>query len=258
MKKIIFRRRKNIDEGLSDYLPSADSIYAFGRNAADTATFGGYKYARAAGDYAVKNTMKAVGLRKKGTTFKRELDQEKEKLARDDIKNPQAAAAGDIAGDVVRAAAPALPVVGSAIGSAIGAGEKASKVPYYVGLARKAFGMEEEVTTGSGMIAGLGVDAPGKPGSGEPGRPPEFMPMLRRKTPKGKFAGYETFILPHSTFLSLKEAKRKHKHWKKYLEEDDSYYDIREYAMKKNGPIVVEDERTGACMFVRYGKNGLK
>lgn len=258
MKKIIVRRRKNIDEGLSDYLPSADSIYAFGRNAADTATFGGYKYGRGFVDYGVKNTMKALGLRKKGTTLKREIDQEKEKLARDDIENPQAAAAGDIAGDVVRAAAPALPVVGQAIGSAIGAGEKASKVPYYLGLAKKALGMKEEMSAGSGMIAGLGVDAPGKPGSGEPGRPPEFMPMLRRKTPKGKFAGYETFILPHSTFLSLKEAKRKHKHWKKYLEEDDSYYDIREYAMKKNGPIVVEDERTGACMFVRYGKNGLK
>ena len=59
-----------ITEGLSDYLPSADSIYAFGRNAADTATFGGYKYGRGFADYGVKNTMKALGLRKKVTTLK--------------------------------------------------------------------------------------------------------------------------------------------------------------------------------------------
>lgn len=256
MKKIIIKK-KNVDEGISDYLPSADSIYAFGRNAADTATFGGYKYARAAADYATKNVASKLGYGK-GTTYSKELEQEKQKLARDDVKNPKASAAGDIAGYAALAVAPEIPAVGKTLGSAIGAGEKASKVPYYFNLARKAVGMEEEMSAGSGMIAGLGVDAPGKPGSGEPGRPPEFMPMLRRKTPRGKFAGYETFILPHSTYLSLKEAKRKHKHWRKYLEEDDSYYDIREYAMKKNGPIVVEDERTGACMFVRYGKNGFK
>lgn len=115
--------------------------------------------------------------------------------------------------------------------------------------------MEEAPANSAGgeKIAGIGVGP-----QGEPGRPAELMPMLRRKTPKGKFAGYETFILPHSTYLSLKQAKKKHKHWRKYLEEDDSYYDIREYAMKKKGPIVVEDERTGSCMFVRYGKNGFR
>ena len=256
MKKIIIKK-KNVDEGISDYLPSADSIYAFGRNAADTATFGGYKYARAAADYATKNVASKLGYGK-GTTYNKELEQEKQKLARDDVKNPKASAAGDIAGYAALAVAPEIPAVGKTLGSAISGAEKASKVPYYFNLARKAVGMEEEMSAGSGMIAGLGIDATGKPGSGEPGRPPEFMPMLRRKTPRGKFAGYETFILPHSTYLSLKEAKRKHKHWRKYLEEDDSYYDIREYAMKKNGPIVVEDERTGACMFVRYGKNGFK
>lgn len=115
--------------------------------------------------------------------------------------------------------------------------------------------MEEAPTNsmGSGKIAGAGVGP-----QGEPGRQSELMPILRRKTPRGKFAGYETFILPHSTYVSLREAKKKHKRWKTYLEEDDAYHDIREYAMKTKGPIVVEDERTGACMFVRYGKNGLK
>lgn len=246
MKRIIVRR-KNIDEGITDYLPSTDSVYAFGRNAADTATFGGYKYARAAADYTAKNVASKLGYGQE-TDYSKELDQEKQKLARDDVKNPQAAAAGDIAGYVALAAAPELPVVGSAISSAIGAGEKASKIPYYANLARKAVGMEEEVAAGSGMIAGIGVGP-----QGEPGRPSKLMPMQRRKTPRGKFMNYETFIVPHSTFVSLREAKKKHKHWKTYLNEDDAYQDIREYAKRHKGPIIVEDERTGTCMYVRYG-----
>ncbi len=75
-------------------------------------------------------------------------------------------------------------------------------------------------------------------------------PMARR----GKFLNQETFIVSSSTFNSLREAKKKRVHWKRYLEEDDAYHDLREYARKKRkGPIIVEDERTGACMYVRYG-----
>ena len=80
----------------------------------------------------------------------------------------------------------------------------------------------------------------------------ELMPMQRRK--RGSFLNQETFIVSSSTFNSLREAKKKRVHWKRYLGEDDAYYDLREYARKKRkGPIIVEDERTGACMYVRYG-----
>lgn len=247
--KTITIKRKKVEEGISDYLPSADSIYAFGRNAADTATFGGYKYARAGADYAAKNIASKLGYGK-GTDYDTELKQEKDKLARDDIKNPQAAAAGDIAGYAALAIAPELPVVGRAIGSTMGAVEKASKVPYYVGLARKAVGMEEEApanAVGGGNIAALGVGP-----NGEPGRAAKMMPMVRR----GKFAGKPTFIVSSATFNALREAKKSRKHWRKYLDEDSAYHDLREYAKKCKGPIIVEDERTGACMYVRYGKGG--
>lgn len=116
---------------------------------------------------------------------------------------------------------------------------------------------EEAPVNNVGGIAGTG-DERLPANQREPGRPAQFMPMLRRKTPRGKFAGYETFIVPHSTYVSLREAKRLRKHWRKYLEEDDSYHDIREYAKKHKGPIVVEDERTGSCMFVRYGNGKIK
>lgn len=98
---------------------------------------------------------------------------------------------------------------------------------------------KEEMTTGP-MVPGTGD-------TGEAFKPSR--PIARR----GKFAGYETFVVAHETFNSLRLAKKKGKHWRKYLNEDDAYHDLREYARKKKGAIVVEDERTGACMFVRYG-----
>jgi hypothetical protein len=240
-----------INEGISDYLPSADSIYAFGRNAADTASFGTYKYGRAGAEYVARNVASKLGYGK-GTDYDTELKQEKDKLARDDIKNPQAAAAGDIAGYAALALAPEIPVVGRAIGSTLGAVEKASKVPYYLGLAKKAVGMEEEMSAGSGMIAGIGIGP-----QGEPGRPAQFMPMMRRAK-RGKLGEWDTFEVSSERFHNIKKEKRKGTHWRKYLEEDDYYHDIREYAnhpKNKKKPIILQDERTGAMTFARYGKS---
>lgn len=78
-------------------------------------------------------------------------------------------------------------------------------------------------------------------------------PVARR----GQFGKHQTFIVAHNTFVSLREAKKHKKHWKTYLDEDNAYHDLREYARKHKGPIVVEDESTGACMFVRYGEGNL-
>jgi hypothetical protein len=105
--------------------------------------------------------------------------------------------------------------------------------------------IEEEITNaaGNGAIAGLGVGP-----QGEPGRNP-------RK--RGKFAGNPTFIVSRQKFLGITEAKRKGKHWRKYLDEDEAYHDVRDYAYSCDGPIIVEDEATGHCAFVRYGKKSL-
>jgi len=212
-----------------------DSVSAFGRQAADTATLGGYKYASAAAQYGAKNAASALGYGK-GTTFKRELDQEKEKLAHDEKEHQQASSAGKLAGYGAMAVAPEVPFAGTALAT----GEKAAKVPYYLGLAKRAVGLEEEIANVTGDAVQTNV---------------QFKPM-RPMTRRGKFAGNETFIVPHSTFVSLRESKRRGKHWRTYLNEDDAYHDIREYARKKKGPIIVEDENTGACMYVRYGEGG--
>ncbi len=100
--------------------------------------------------------------------------------------------------------------------------------------------IEEEITNVTGdAVQTNAVFKTGKP-----------KPIARR----GMFLNQETFVVSSSTFNSLREAKKKRVHWKRYLEEDDAYHDLREYARKKRkGPIIVEDERTGACMYVRYG-----
>jgi hypothetical protein len=92
---------------------------------------------------------------------------------------------------------------------------------------------------GSGAIAGAGVGPQGEPG--------------RRR---GRFGKHETFIVNPNTFLKARMEKRKGAHWRKYLEEDESYNDIREYAFKKpNKSIVLQCERTGAMCFARYGRD---
>lgn len=81
---------------------------------------------------------------------------------------------------------------------------------------------------------------------------PDAMPSSVRK--RGKFACYETVILARETFNSLRVARSKHKHWRKYLKDDPMFEEVKQIAYSTKGPIVVECDTTGACMFVRFGE----
>lgn len=107
--------------------------------------------------------------------------------------------------------------------------------------------INEEMNVGA--IAGTG-DSRLPPDQREPGRPAQFMPMARRGK---KFMGIEPYIVPSKVFNQIREAKKKGKHWRTFLDEDDSYHHIRMEARKnKKTPIIIEDELTGAMCFVRY------
>jgi len=136
----------------------------------------------------------------------------------------------------------------SAMGQEIDARRKEKPIP--LGKTMGSYVDEDAPANaaGGGNVAALGVGS-----QGEPGRSAIMKPMARR----GKFMSQETFVVSSSTFNSLRNQKRKGKHWKSYLGEDDAYHDLREYAKKKKGPIIIEDERTGACMYVRYGNGNL-
>jgi hypothetical protein len=89
-----------LEEGWKDYVPSMKSVSTFGRNFADKASLGTYKYVRAGADTVIK---KALGRK---TTYNRELEQEKQKLAKGEKDEPGASVLGDVAGTAALVAAP--------------------------------------------------------------------------------------------------------------------------------------------------------
>ena len=139
-------------------------------------------------------------------------------------------------------------------------------------------GIDEEApanSAGSGNIAGLGVGPQGEPGirpaarkkykirnkKGAQDQETELA-LFRRKTPmmeevkRGKFAGHDTFIVPSDMFHKARLSKKKGKHWKTYIGEDEHGFMIREYDRKHKGkkPIILQDEKTGAMCYARYGR----
>jgi hypothetical protein len=138
----------------------------------------------------------------------------------------------------------------SAIGQDIDSMRKKKAIPLGKNTTMGTYVAEDGIANaaGGGNIAGIGVGP-----QGEPGRPKELMPMVKRGKP---FMGVETYIVPSRVFNQIREAKRKGKHWRKYLDEDDTFHHIRMEAKKnKKGAIIIEDENTGALCFARYGKN---
>lgn len=124
---------------------------------------------------------------------------------------------------------------------------------------------EEGNTAGGGAIAGLGVGPQGEPGVSKKNQKKHQsrnLNMFRRGQPAalqeakmGKFAGHDTFIVSSDKYHTAKNEKKKGKHWKNYIGEDECGMQIREYANKNHKkPIILQDESTGAMCYARYGK----
>jgi len=122
---------------------------------------------------------------------------------------------------------------------------------------------------GGGSVAGIGVPPNAEPGVspkvqkkkyGKTRTPLLFPDMIKRSQPnnivesrrKESFAGAAVFEVSSSLFHNLTMQKRKGKHWRTYLEEDDCYAEIREYASNNNGPIAIQNEKTGEMRYIRY------
>lgn len=118
---------------------------------------------------------------------------------------------------------------------------------------------------GGGSVAGIGVGPKGEPGVpvsvqkkryGKTKSPLLFPDMIKRTVPnlvkEDTFAGAAIFEVSSSLFHNLTMQKRKGKHWRTYLEEDDCYAEIREYANKNKGPIIIRNESTGEMRYIRY------
>lgn len=104
--------------------------------------------------------------------------------------------------------------------------------------------VKENVPTNAvagGAVAGLGVPNPTLPNQAEPG--------IKR------FAGSRVFKVPTKNFVMAKMLKRKFARFESYLGDPVIAKEISEYASKnwKEG-IVLEDEQTGAMVYLRYGR----
>ena len=101
-----------------------------------------------------------------------------------------------------------------------------------------AIGAAPTNNAGGGAVAGLGVGSQGEPG-------------IKRK----KFAGSDVFKVPTKSFVMARMLKRKGMRFEQYLGDPVIAKEVAEYANKNYGKgIVLEDEQTGAMMYLRYGK----
>ena len=98
-------------------------------------------------------------------------------------------------------------------------------------------------SVGGGAVAGIGVENPNLPNQAEPG--------VKRK----KFAGSTVFKVPTKSFVMAKMLKRKGVRFESYLGDPDIAREVAEFANKNwHEAIILEDEQTGAMVYLRYGK----
>ena len=100
-------------------------------------------------------------------------------------------------------------------------------------------------------VAANSVSAGGVAGiTGDPPRPPKY--MMRR------FANSDVFVVDTERYLKARLGKRKYLKYEKYVGNDDVGNAIRVYGRKyPKKPIILQDDKTGAMIFLRYGKGGM-
>lgn len=77
---------------------------------------------------------------------------------------------------------------------------------------------------------------------------------LRRKPP-AMFGGKAVFKVPSDRFYKARLGKKKFEHYSSYVGRDDLGVEIRDYIKENpNAPVIIEDEKTGAMFYLKYGK----
>jgi hypothetical protein len=78
--------------------------------------------------------------------------------------------------------------------------------------------------------------------------------VLRRKPP-AMFGGKAVFKVPSDRYYKAIQGKKKFKHYSSYVGRDDIGEDIRAYIRENpNAPVILEDEKTGAMVYLKHGK----
>ena len=105
------------------------------------------------------------------------------------------------------------------------------------------------VSVGAGM-QGL----PSAQGAPIAGFDPVMGKVLRRKPPQ-MFGGKAVFKVPSNAFYKARLGKKKFEHYTSYVGRGEIGEEIRDYIRENpNAPVILEDEITGAMVFLKYGK----
>lgn len=119
-------------------------------------------------------------------------------------------------------------------------------------LAKRA-NLAEEVPANAMGTAGIsGLDTAVNVGIA--GRDMLLTPEPLRRPPPKMFGGKRVFTVPSKDYYKATLGRKKGQHWRSMVN-GPLGEEIRQYALEnKEAPIIVEDETTGAMMYLRYGK----
>jgi len=102
--------------------------------------------------------------------------------------------------------------------------------------------LQEEIVN----VTGSGV-------AGTTGDPPVGSKVMMRR-----FANSDVFVVDTERYLKARLGKRKFLKYETYVGNDDVGNAIREYGRKyPKKPIILQDDKTGSMIFLRYGKSGM-
>lgn len=80
----------------------------------------------------------------------------------------------------------------------------------------------------------------------------------KKKVVMRRFANNDVFVVDTKRYLKSRFGKKKYRRYDECVGDDEVGCAIREYGLKyPNRPIIIEDETTGAMLFLRYGKTGM-
>ena len=83
-------------------------------------------------------------------------------------------------------------------------------------------------------------------------------PPMPKKIMMRRFANSDVFVVDTKRYMNARLGKKKYLKYEKYVGSDEVGNAIREYGRKyPKKPIILQDELTGAMMFLRYGRSGM-
>ena len=104
------------------------------------------------------------------------------------------------------------------------------------------------MSVGSGAVAGMPTASP-------PEQTPVGLTGMLRRKPPAMFGGRAVFKVPSDRFQKSLLGKKKFEHYSSYVGRDEIGEEIRAYIRENpDAPVILEDEMTGAMVFLKYGK----